>query len=168
MDSNQKCEWTLIKSVKSIFHKCKDVLYGTILNFVDNYCPLVLSSHDILFKTSNFPKYYESIVRIWIMMYTLHRDNYRKSLLIWMSFVKFWMVIISVKEFLIFSRTISILLTNLFQSMFTQLYVDIQLMGLMTQNVQKQCRQCLRVVLVKEICCLYFPQQNIMHLVEDN
>ena len=83
--------WTLIRrSVKAIFHKCKDVQYGTLLNFLDNYCPLVLSSYNILFKTNNFPKYYESIIRIWIMMYTLHRHHYRKSLLIWLSFIKFW------------------------------------------------------------------------------
>ena len=54
--------WTLIRrSVKAIFHKCKDVQYGTLLNFLDNYCPLVLSSYNILFKTNNFPKYYEPL-----------------------------------------------------------------------------------------------------------
>lgn len=83
--------WTLIRrSVKAIFHKCKDVQYGTLLNFLDNYCPLVLSSYNILFKTNNFSKYYESIVRMWIMMYCFRRHHYRKSLLIWLSFVKFW------------------------------------------------------------------------------
>ena len=32
--------WTLIRRmVKTIFKKCKDIQYGTLLNFSDNYCP---------------------------------------------------------------------------------------------------------------------------------
>jgi hypothetical protein len=46
--------WTLIRrSVKAVFHKCKDLQYGTLINFLDNYCPTVLCSCNILFKTND-------------------------------------------------------------------------------------------------------------------
>ena len=83
--------WTLIRrSVKTIFHKCKDIQYGTLLNFLDNYCPLVLTSYNVLFKTNKFSSYFNSIIRIWIMMYSFRRHQYNKVLLVWLSFVKFW------------------------------------------------------------------------------
>ena len=83
--------WTLIRrTVKTIFQNCKDIQYGTLLNFLDNYCPLVLTSYNILFKTNNFAAYYDSIIRIWVMMYSFRRHHYNKLLLIWLSFIKFW------------------------------------------------------------------------------
>lgn len=83
--------WTLIRrTVKTIFHKCKDIQYGTLLNFLDNYCPLILTSYSVLFKTNKFSSYYNSIIHIWIMMYSFRRHHYNKVLLIWLSFIKFW------------------------------------------------------------------------------
>jgi hypothetical protein len=83
--------WTLIRrTVKTIFRRCKNIQYGTLLNFLDNYCPLILASYTILFKTNNFKAYFSSIIRIWIMMYSFRRHHYNKVLLIWLSFVKFW------------------------------------------------------------------------------
>ena len=83
--------WTLIRRmVKTIFKKCKDIQYGTLLNFLDNYCPLILTSYNILFKTNKFHAYYSSIIRIWVMMYSFRRHHYNKVLLIWLSFIKFW------------------------------------------------------------------------------
>ena len=83
--------WTLIRRmVKTVFRRCKDIQYGTLLNFLDNYCPLILTSYNILFKTNKFHSYYSSIIRIWIMMYSFRRHHYNKVLLIWLSFVKFW------------------------------------------------------------------------------
>ena len=83
--------WTLIRrSVKAVFQKCKDVQYGTLLNFLDNYCLTVLCSYSILFKTNYFYNYYESIIRMWVMMYCFRRHHYRKSLLIWLFLVKYW------------------------------------------------------------------------------
>ena len=83
--------WTLIRrTVKTIFRRCKHIAYGTLLNFLDNYCPLILSSYSILFKTNKFHTYFSSIIRIWIMMYSFRRHHYNKVLLIWLSFVKFW------------------------------------------------------------------------------
>ena len=64
--------------------------YGTLLNFLDNYCPLILTSYNILFKTNKFHAYFSSIIRIWIMMYSFRRHHYNKVLLIWLSFAKYW------------------------------------------------------------------------------
>ena len=83
--------WTLIRrTVKTVFHNCKDMQYGTLLNFLDNYCPLILTSYNILFKNNKFHAYFSSIIRIWIMMYSFRRHHYNKVLLIWLSFVKYW------------------------------------------------------------------------------
>jgi hypothetical protein len=82
--------WTLIRrTVKTIFRRCKNIQHGTLLNFLDNYCPLILASYTILFKTNNFKAYFSSIIRIWIM-YSFRRQHHNKVLLIWLSFVKFW------------------------------------------------------------------------------
>ena len=83
--------WTLIRrTVKAVFSNCKDLQYGTLLNFLDNYCPTVLCSYSILFKTNDFSNYYDSIIRMWVMMYCFRRHHYNKSLLIWLFLVKYW------------------------------------------------------------------------------
>ena len=84
--------WTLIRrTVKAVFHcKCKDLQYGTLLNFLNNYCPTVLFLYSILFKTNGFSNYYDSSIRMWVMMYCFRRHHYRKSLLIWLFLVKYW------------------------------------------------------------------------------
>ena len=83
--------WTLIRrTVKAVFHKCKDLQYGTLLNFLDNYCSTVLCSYSVLFKTNDFSNYYDSIIRMWVMMYCFRRHHYRKSLLNWLFLVKYW------------------------------------------------------------------------------
>ena len=83
--------WILIRrTVKAVFQKCKDLQYGTLLNFLDNYCPTVLCSYSIPFKTNDFSNYYDSIIRMWVMMYCFRRHHYRKSLLIWLFLVKYW------------------------------------------------------------------------------
>ena len=70
--------WTLIKrTVKAVFQKCKNVQYGTLLNFLDNYCPTLLCSFSILFKTNDFSYYYDSILRMWVVMYCFRRQHYR-------------------------------------------------------------------------------------------
>ena len=83
--------WTIIRRmVKTIFHRCKDSQYGTLLNFLDNYCPLILASYTILFKTNKFDAYFNSVIRIWVMMYSFRRHHYNKVLLIWLSLLQFW------------------------------------------------------------------------------
>ena len=73
--------WTLIRrTVKAVFHKCKDLQYGTPLNFLDNYCPTALCSYSVLFKTNDFSNYFDSIIRMWVMMHCFRRCHYRKSL----------------------------------------------------------------------------------------
>ena len=64
--------------------------YGTLLNFLDNYCPLILTSYNTLFKTNKFHAYFSFIIRIWVMMYSFRRHHYNKVLLIWLSFVEYW------------------------------------------------------------------------------
>jgi hypothetical protein len=76
--------WTLIRrTVKAVFSNYKDLQCGTLLNFLDNYCLTVLCSNSILFKTNYFSNHYDSIIRMWVMMYSFRRHHKRKSLLIW-------------------------------------------------------------------------------------
>ena len=50
--------WTLIRdTILSVFDKCKDVQYLTLVNLLDNYVPLVLSIYSIVFKCNNFDQY---------------------------------------------------------------------------------------------------------------
>ena len=83
--------WTLIRGmVKTVFKDSKDIQYGTLLNLLDNYCPLVLTSYNVLFKTNRFDEYYNSIIRVWIMMYSFRRRHYNKLLLIWLYMIENW------------------------------------------------------------------------------
>ena len=62
--------WTLIRrTVKAVFHNCKDMQYLTCNTLLD---------------------YFSSIIRIWVVMYSIRRHHYKKVLLIWLSFVKYW------------------------------------------------------------------------------
>ena len=73
------CVEDYFKTVKAVFQKC---LYVIILNFLDHYYPTVLPSYSILFKTNYFSNYFDSIIRMWVMMYCCRRCHYWKSLLI--------------------------------------------------------------------------------------
>ena len=56
---------TLIRhTVMTKFSKFKDLEYGTLLNLLDNYIPLVLSIYSISFKLNNFSEYFRAIIRI--------------------------------------------------------------------------------------------------------
>ena len=56
--------WTLVRTVvKSVFCKVKDVLYGILLNVLDNYIPLALSVTAFLFKWNRFDDYFCSIFK---------------------------------------------------------------------------------------------------------
>ena len=83
--------WTLIRRmVKTVFKDSKNIQYGTLLNLLDNYCPLVLTSYSVLFKTNRFDEYYNSIIRVWILMYSFRRRHYNKLLLVWLSMIENW------------------------------------------------------------------------------
>jgi hypothetical protein len=44
-------EWTFVRDmIQSVFCKCKDVQFLTLLNLLDNYVPLVLSIYSIVFS----------------------------------------------------------------------------------------------------------------------
>ena len=49
------------------FCQFKDPQYGTLINLLDNYIPLVLSIYSISFKLNHFSEYFCAIIRIWIM-----------------------------------------------------------------------------------------------------
>lgn len=83
--------WTLIREkAKALFQSSKDLQYGTLLNLLDNYLPLVLSIYTITFKTNNFKEYYNAMVRIWVMFVCLKRRHYNKAPLVWLSCTSHW------------------------------------------------------------------------------
>jgi hypothetical protein len=83
--------WTLIRErAKVFFQYSKDLQYGTLLNLLDNYLPLVLSIYTITFKTNNFKEYYNAMVRIWVMFVCLKRRHYNKAPLVWLSCTNHW------------------------------------------------------------------------------
>ena len=83
--------WTLVRNtVKAVFHQCKDVQYGVLLNLLDNYIPLTLATYNILFKLNRLDDYFYAIFRLWIMFFCFHRRHYNKSPLVWLSNILFW------------------------------------------------------------------------------
>ena len=83
--------WTLIRdTILSVFDKCKDVQYLTLVNLLDNYVPLVLSIYSIVFKCNNFDQYCQSLLHCWIMCTVFCRRHYNKVLLIMLSLFKHW------------------------------------------------------------------------------
>ena len=65
--------WTLIlQTVMQKFYQSKDPQYGTLLNLLNNYIPLLLSIYSISFKRNHFSEYFRAIIRIWIMFTCLH------------------------------------------------------------------------------------------------
>ncbi len=83
--------WTLIRErARALFQYSKDLQYGTLLNLLDNYLPLVLSIYTITFKTNNFKEYYNAMIRIWVMFVCLKRCHYNKAPLVWLSCTNHW------------------------------------------------------------------------------
>ena len=83
--------WTLIRrTVMHKFSQFKDVQYGTLLNLLDNYIPLVLSIYSISFKLNHFSEYFRAIIRIWIMFTCLRRRHYNKTPLVWINMCLHW------------------------------------------------------------------------------
>ena len=78
--------WTIIREkVMNIFSSSKDLQYGTLLNLLDNYLPLVLSIYSITFKLNKFSEYRNAMTRIWVMFTCLQRRHYNKAPLVWLS-----------------------------------------------------------------------------------
>ena len=78
--------WTLIRDmILSVFHKCKDIEFLTLLNLLDNYTPLVLSIYSIVFKCNKYELFCQSLLHCWVMFVVFQRRHYNKALLIMLS-----------------------------------------------------------------------------------
>ena len=83
--------WTLIRDmILSVFGKCKDTEYLTLVNLLDNYVPLVLSIYSMVFKCNSYELYCESLLHCWIMFVVFQRRHYNKALLITLSLFQYW------------------------------------------------------------------------------
>ena len=83
--------WTMVRTlVKCVFSKVKDVQYGVLLKWLDNYIPLALCSYSILFKLNRFDDFFCSIFTLWIRFFCFHRKKYNKAPLFWLSNILFW------------------------------------------------------------------------------
>ena len=83
--------WTVVRDmILSVFGKCKDTEYLTLVNLLDSYVPLVLSIYSIVFKCNNYELYCESLLKCWIMFVVFRRRHYNKALLITLSLFQYW------------------------------------------------------------------------------
>ena len=72
------------------FYQFKDPQYGTLLNLLNNYIPLLLSIYSISFKLNHFSEYFRAIIGIWIMFTCLQRRHYNKAPLVWIDMCLHW------------------------------------------------------------------------------
>jgi hypothetical protein len=65
--------WVLIRATTlKTFSRSKNIQYGTLLNLLDNYLPLVLTIYSVTFKSNNSNEYILSaMIRIWVMFVCL-------------------------------------------------------------------------------------------------
>ena len=78
--------WTLVwDMIMSVFCKCKDVQFLTLVNLLDNYIPLMLSIYSIIFKCNKYDLFFKSLLNIWVMFVVFGRRHYNKALLIMLS-----------------------------------------------------------------------------------
>ena len=83
--------WTLVRDmIMSVFCKCKDVQFLTLVNLLDNYIPLVLSIYSIIFKCNKYDLFFKSLLNIWVMFVLFRRRHYNKALLIMLSTFLHW------------------------------------------------------------------------------
>jgi hypothetical protein len=83
--------WTLIRdTILSVFDKCKDIEYLTLVNLLDSYVPLVLSIYSIVFKCNSYDLYCQSLLQCWIMFVVFRRRHYNKALLVILSLFQHW------------------------------------------------------------------------------
>ena len=83
--------WILIRDTTlSVFEKCKNTEYLTLVNLLDNYVPLVLSIYSIVFKCNSYDLYCQSVLHCWITFVVFHRHHYNKALLLMLSLFQHW------------------------------------------------------------------------------
>ena len=64
--------WTLIRDqVITKFQNSKDIQYGILVSLLENYTPLILTIYTITFKRNNFKEYFNTMIRIWVMLPSL-------------------------------------------------------------------------------------------------
>jgi hypothetical protein len=82
---------TLVRdTILSVFGKCKDIEYLTLVSLLDNYVPLVLSIYSIVFKCNSYDLYCQSLLHCWIMFVVFRRRHYNKALLLTLSLFQHW------------------------------------------------------------------------------
>ncbi|PKB97921.1 hypothetical protein RhiirA5_432287 [Rhizophagus irregularis] len=72
------------------FRNIKDVEYLMMIDLLDNSLPLTLDIYTKLFRCRFFEGYLKSVIKIWILFQRLHRHNYNKAPLIFLSDVFSW------------------------------------------------------------------------------
>ncbi|POG64708.1 hypothetical protein GLOIN_2v1782578 [Rhizophagus irregularis DAOM 181602=DAOM 197198] len=83
--------WKNIRNlIVNRFKNIKDIEYLMMIDLLDNSLPLTLDIYIKLFRCGFFEGYLESIVKIWILFQRLHRYNYNKAPLIFLSDVFYW------------------------------------------------------------------------------
>ena len=83
--------WTLVRDmIFSVFYKCKDIEFLTLVNLLDNYIPLVLSIYSIVFKCNKYELFYQSLIHCWVMFVVFRRRHYNKALLVTLSAFLHW------------------------------------------------------------------------------
>ena len=83
--------WTLVKDmIFSVFYKCKDIEFLTLVNLLDNYIPLVLSTYSIVFKCNKYELFYQSLIHCGIMFVVFCQCHYNKALLVTLSAFLHW------------------------------------------------------------------------------
>ena len=84
--------WSLIReSILSVFgDRCKDLQFLTLINFLDNYLPLVLTIYAVVFRSNNFQLYISTLQRVWLMCLCFGRHHYDKSPLVFLSSILYW------------------------------------------------------------------------------
>lgn len=82
---------TLVKEIiLSIFCKPKDVEFLALANLLDNYIPLVLSNHSVVFKCSKYELFCQLFLHCWVMFAVFRRRHYNKALLVILSTFLHW------------------------------------------------------------------------------
>ena len=83
--------WVLIRATTlQTFSKSKNLQYGTLINLLDNYLPLVLTIYSVTFKSNNSIEYISAMIRLWVMFTCLKRRHYNKAPLVWLSTINHW------------------------------------------------------------------------------
>ena len=83
--------WTQVRDmILSVFYKCKDIEFLTLVNLLDNYIPLVLSIYSIVFKCNKYELFCQSMLHCWVMFVVFRHRHYNNALLVTLSTFLHW------------------------------------------------------------------------------